>query len=222
MATVGQQLLAPEEGWKRVEETNSNIIYNGSGWVSPAKAEVGIYSGGTMKESKVTGDSAQFNFRGTKLRMIGDRYQDKSSSILVYIDNLQAGVIDQYISKSEVTQSLDFEVKELEDKEHSVKIVNDGTGYFAIDAIDIDETGELLPYNPDDKSDQVLLRVTMLDSSEREYRLAIKEVEEFVNWYKRTLGTGDSCYELSDIVDNSKEYLAFEKIISFKVIPLNN
>jgi len=65
-----------------------------------------------------------------------------------------------------------------------------------------------------------ILRVTMLDSSEREYRLSTTEIDGFVNWYTRTIGTGISCYALNDIVDNSKEYLAFDKIISFKVIPL--
>jgi len=65
----------------------------------------------------------------------------------------------------------------------------------------------------------VLLRVTMIDSSEREYRISQNENDGFVNWYTRTIGTGVSCYAINDIVDSSKEYLAFEKIISFKVIP---
>lgn len=65
-----------------------------------------------------------------------------------------------------------------------------------------------------------LLRITMIDSSEREYRVSSAEIDGFINWYTRTIGTGISCYALNDIVDNSKEYLSFEKIISFKVIPL--
>lgn len=77
-------------------------------------------------------------------------------------------------------------------------------------------------FDPEPIKTTAILRVTMIDSSEREYRLSIKEIEDFITWFKRTLGTGSSCYELSDIVDNSKEYLAFEKIISFKVISLNN
>ena len=102
-------------------------------------------------------------------------------------------------------------------------VTNGTTYYYVVTAVndygESDNSNEASATPVD--SSKYLLRVTMLDSSEREYRLAIKKVEGFVNWYKRTLGTGDSCYELSDIVDNSKEYLAFEKIISFKVIPLN-
>ncbi|WP_165866114.1 hypothetical protein [Lucifera butyrica] len=62
---------------------------------------------------------------------------------------------------------------------------------------------------------KALLRVTMIDSSEREYRLTSTEINGFINWYTRTIGTGISCYAIKDIVDNSTEYLALEKIISF-------
>jgi hypothetical protein len=37
--------------------------------------------------------------------------------------------------------------------------------------------------------------------------------------YDRTVSTGNTCYAFDDIVDLSKEYLSFDKIISFKVIP---
>lgn len=67
-----------------------------------------------------------------------------------------------------------------------------------------------------------LLRITMNDSSEREYRLSTTEIENFIKWYDRTVGTGNTCYPFDDIVDLSKEYLSFEKIISFKVIPLKD
>jgi hypothetical protein len=69
---------------------------------------------------------------------------------------------------------------------------------------------------------QALLRITMNDSSEREYRLSIAEIENFIKWYDRTVGTGNTCYAFDDIVDLSKEYLSFEKIISFKVVPLKD
>ncbi|WP_346355002.1 hypothetical protein [Azotosporobacter soli] len=62
-----------------------------------------------------------------------------------------------------------------------------------------------------------LLRVTMLDSSERIYNVTSAEAEGFVAWFKRPLNTGDSCYAISDAVEGGKEYLAFDKIISFKV-----
>jgi len=68
-------------------------------------------------------------------------------------------------------------------------------------------------------SSKSLLRITMNDSSEREYRLTSTEINSFINWYTRTVGTGTTSYTFNDTIDNSKEYLSFEKIISFKVIP---
>ncbi|SHI66023.1 LamG-like jellyroll fold domain-containing protein [Propionispora hippei] len=107
-------------------------------------------------------------------------------------------------------------------------VVNGTTYYYVVTAINADgesaNSNEALATpqaeeNPP-SSGKALLRVTMIDSSEREYRLDRTEIDGFVNWYIRTIGTGISCYSVNDIVDGSKEYLAFEKIISFKVIPL--
>ena len=32
MANIGEQLLQPENGWKRIDDTDTNIIYNGDKW----------------------------------------------------------------------------------------------------------------------------------------------------------------------------------------------
>ncbi len=73
---------------------------------------------------------------------------------------------------------------------------------------------------PSEPSSNAILRITMNDSSEREYRLPKADIDGFVNWFNRTVGTGNTCYSFDDIIDGSKEYLAFEKIISFEVIPV--
>jgi hypothetical protein len=67
-----------------------------------------------------------------------------------------------------------------------------------------------------------LLRVTMLDSSEREYQLSTAEIDGFINWFNRHVSTDTTSYMLNkiEVLQNSKEYLAFDKIISFEVIPL--
>ncbi|WP_346353007.1 hypothetical protein [Azotosporobacter soli] len=67
----------------------------------------------------------------------------------------------------------------------------------------------------------VLLRIVMSDSSEREYTVSKSEVTTFVSWYNRTVNTGNTCYTFTDSIDGSLEYLAFEKIISFKVLQLS-
>ena len=51
---------------------------------------------------------------------------------------------------------------------------------------DIDENGELKSYNPDDTSDgNVLLRITMNDSSEREYKVTQTVADDFIAWCNR-------------------------------------
>jgi hypothetical protein len=101
-------------------------------------------------------------------------------------------------------------------------VTNGATYYYVVTAL----SGNSESMNSNEASatpqGQGLLRVTMSDSSEREYRLSTVEIENFIMWYDRTVGTGNTCYAFDDIVDLSKEYLSFEKIISFKVIPLKD
>lgn len=66
---------------------------------------------------------------------------------------------------------------------------------------------------------QALLRVTMIDSSEREYRLPMSDIDSFVNWMNHHVNTDTLSYALSKI--DSSEHFLFNKIISFEVMELN-
>jgi len=66
---------------------------------------------------------------------------------------------------------------------------------------------------------KVLLRITMSDSSEREYKVSIAEKDSFIKWFNRSdVVAGNSSYEFDKDIDGGKEYLAFDKIISFETI----
>jgi hypothetical protein len=69
---------------------------------------------------------------------------------------------------------------------------------------------------------KVLLRITMNDSSEREYQATSSEADKFIAWCNRTVDTGTAYYVFDKVVGSqtSKEYLFFEKIISFEVFKL--
>lgn len=301
MAIVGQQLTAPEVGWKRYEQNVSQISYVGSKWTDTSSHG----SGGSSKYTSKTGDYAEFIFYGTKLRIISTGLEYYTGTAAVYIDNVAIGT---YSTASTDSPVLVFEKTNLALKDHHVKLVAtnvDGTHLMMIDAFDIDDIGELKPYTPmiisapanliaidgtsqvtlswnavtdatgynikrataaggpyttiannvttnsyvdndvvngttyyyivtavtaDVESDssneasamlaeagEALLRVTMIDSSEREYKLPVNKVNSFVTWMNRPAIVGTSFYAFDKSITGSKEYLLFDKIISFEV-----
>jgi hypothetical protein len=299
MATVGQQLTAPEAGWKRYDDTDKNISYIGN-WISVPSSPVGAAYSGSYIHNNTIGNCVRFKFTGSKIRIIHYCCSNNSKNIEVNIDGQVSTYSASYIDKSQV---LVFEKLGLSDSEHYIILTNKTSAYQTFDAVDIDESGELKPFiavptdltatlgdsqvtlswtavNGSTKynvkrsttsgglyttiasnvsgtsyvdsglsngttyyyvvtaitsdgesgvsdeafatpiaSEKELLRITMIDSSEREYRLTDTEVNGFVNWYNHHVSTDTMSYAINDSVDRSKEYLSFDKIISFKVIP---
>ncbi|MBP2633993.1 MAG: hypothetical protein H6Q70_4621 [Firmicutes bacterium] len=215
MATVGEKLTAPETGWTRYDDTDSNISYSAT-W---SYAEDSLYYNGHRYSTTKKGDQVKFNFMGTKLRIIGAYNYHDSNNVEIVIDK-ETHNISVY-GPSIICGALVFEIEDLSLCEHSVTITNLEDGkYCTFVAIDIDETGELKPYNPDIKTEEALLRVTMLDSSERDYQLSTTEIDGFINWYMKHTSTDTTGYMLTKKVGTevSKEYLTLDKIISFEVI----
>jgi hypothetical protein len=104
-------------------------------------------------------------------------------------------------------------------------IVTNGTTYYYV-VTALNANGESVNSNEASAtpmaSSNALLRVTMLDSSEREYQISTDEIDGFINWLNQHVSTDTVSYMLNKIetLQNSKEYLVFDKIISFEVIPL--
>ena len=146
MATVGQQLLTPESGWKRYDDRDALIQYIGTGWTDYTGA--GGYNG-SIKISKTQGDAIRFNFTGKKIRIITLRNIDWGTNIQISID----GISKFFSAKgSQLATTLVFEELNLDDREHLVEIKKgDGIAnlYIGLDAIDIDINGALLSYNED-------------------------------------------------------------------------
>lgn len=104
--------------------------------------------------------------------------------------------------------------------------VTNGTTYYYV-VVAVNDDGESNSSNeasatPVDNS-KFLLRVTMLDSSERDYQLSTTEIDDFVTWFNSHTSTSTTSYMLAKKVgtQNSKEYLSFDKIISFEVIEIS-
>lgn len=142
MATIGQQLLTPEAGWKRYDDRDTNISYVGT-WTPSA---VTGYYNNTNMDSNSTSSYYEFWFKGTKLRIIDGLASNRSADVKVTID----GVTESYSAYATATTRgvLVYEKTGLTNGFHKVVVKNNTSNYMTLDAIDIDEDGIFRPsYN---------------------------------------------------------------------------
>ncbi|KEI99570.1 hypothetical protein N496_08330 [Clostridium botulinum A2B3 87] len=166
-AKVGDVLKDPEVGWKRYGSTNMNIKYTPeSGWAknldnsSYNKVYMGAKNKGEWKMC--------FNFSGTKLRIIGRMAHDYDENAILMLDNKQYSVNFKRIGSSGSTTCLVFDVNNLANTNHSVILsYNKNTTPYTLDAgieaIDINENGELKPYKEAVKAESITLDKTSMD-----------------------------------------------------------
>jgi Bacterial surface proteins containing Ig-like domains len=138
-ATVGQQLTAPESGWKRFDDNDSKIVYTGD-WVTE---NYSLNYNSTLHYNITTTDkNIQFKFNGTKLRVIGALYTSYGSNLKITIDGVTES-FNEYSTMANQFERLVYEKTNLSQGTHNVIINNNGQG-ITFDAIDIDETGSLV------------------------------------------------------------------------------
>ncbi|MCC3379953.1 fibronectin type III domain-containing protein [Paenibacillus sp. UY79] len=140
-ASVGERLSEKEAGWERYDDGNKGIKYLGS-WIDHHSGDE--YNSTSIYTSQ-SGAQIKFSFYGTKLRLIGTRYLDRPNNVQITIDNINE-VFSQNGPFSR--QNLSFEKTGLSEGRHNVTItVPQLSGYYDLDAIDIDENGKLLDVN---------------------------------------------------------------------------
>ena len=138
MAKVGEQLLAPEAGWKRIDDTDNKIIYS-KGW---GKYNSDSLYGNSHHQTNVLNESVIFYFYGTKLRIVNSVNDDRTDNIELTIDG-NTYYYSEY-SNSAKYKILIFEQCKLKNTFHKVKITNTENKYITLDCIDIDYDGYLL------------------------------------------------------------------------------
>ena len=141
-AKIGDVLKLPEKGWKRYDDTNTNISYIGSGWSTYTNS---VEYGGSDTYTKISNVSVKFNFTGTKIRLINPHNPDQNDSAEVYIDGVK--VDSHSLCFKEARQLLVYECNNLSNSEHSLEYRFIGNHLAVLDAVDIDENGILKPYN---------------------------------------------------------------------------
>ncbi|NFT93727.1 hypothetical protein FDF86_15400 [Clostridium botulinum] len=148
-ATVGQQLIQPEDGWKRYDDNDKNINYfdfetekwrNSNMFKDAAtmNCNVGVNKG-----------EVRFKFKGTSLRIISVSGPRRASNVDIYVDGEKESFS---LNTTNNWQDLSYEKIGLEDKIHEIVINNfipsySGNAPFALDALDINEDGFLLDSN---------------------------------------------------------------------------
>ncbi|WP_339304645.1 hypothetical protein NST33_18755 [Paenibacillus sp. FSL L8-0435] len=131
MATIGQSLPSPEEGWTRYDDTDPMFKYS-SGFSPSPFAE---YYNGTGRLSSTINSTVEFQFKGTKLRIIGNRHSRGSSQISISIDGITE--IFSQNNGTIIQQALVYEKLNLIDSIHTVKITTNDTNFVLFDAIDV-------------------------------------------------------------------------------------
>lgn len=145
MATIGQSLAQPENGWNRYDDTHKFLKYTGN-WTAgtvPSGASTTDYNQ-TQHYTNTIDSAVKFAFIGSSVRIIAQRNTNRSDKVKITIDDAEYF----YSEKGEMqSTTLVFEKINLPNKEHRViieKTSNDAS-YISIDAIDINKDGELLP-----------------------------------------------------------------------------
>ncbi|PEQ31501.1 hypothetical protein [Bacillus thuringiensis] len=147
-AKVGDVLKEPEPGWKRFDDTDSNIKYEGV-WANSTHSD---FYNSTLHFKHSTSNnppdknpvSLKFNFIGTRLRVIGLMNLSYDANATILVDGVEEIIsFLRPVSQSSSSQTLVYEKVGLMNQEHTVEI----KGYFInLDAIDIDADGELVPF----------------------------------------------------------------------------
>ncbi|MHA4093498.1 hypothetical protein [Bacillus cereus] len=142
---VGDVLKKPEPGWKRFDDTDSNIRYTGV-WANSTHSD---FYNSTLHFKHSTSNnppdknpvSLKFNFIGTRLRVIGLMNSSYDANATILVDGVEE--IFSFFRPGSQSQTLVYEKIGLMNQEHTVEI----KGYFInLDAIDIDADGELVPF----------------------------------------------------------------------------
>jgi uncharacterized protein YjdB len=153
---VGTALKLPEKGWKRYDDTHPNIAYTGNRSVEISSC-YGHSATGVGKKS-----TANFRFKGTKLRVIVVSNSDRSEEVEIAIDGTVVDTISTNLTTTINESVIGYEILSLTDTEHTVVITNKSTTKeLFIDALDIDEDGELLPYGV--QAESITLDKTAID-----------------------------------------------------------
>lgn len=136
---IGFPLLKPEEGWKRINDTDPFIKYT-SDW--KYSANTGCYSDDAHYSADINAE-VDFKFYGSKIRIIGRTLPGRATNNYIIIDETKYLYTEQLPDGKQI---LTFHKEGLDKKVHTVKIGNETKDKvdISLDAMDIDSDGYML------------------------------------------------------------------------------
>ncbi|MCC0672710.1 discoidin domain-containing protein [Clostridioides sp. ES-S-0145-01] len=145
MASVGDALPQPDEGWKRYNDDCVNIVYSELYKRVPMSSCYGG-TGTYVKNVPYNETDINFSFIGSKIRIMCDVCSDRSDLIDINLD----GKVEQFSTRTGNAWNFSkivYEKLDLDNKLHNIKISinkNSVVVYLFFDCIDIDESGHIL------------------------------------------------------------------------------
>lgn len=161
VAQIGQQLVSPEPGWRRYDDSHSAIVYIGTNWIFQTQTGTSaLYNSTHHYSAQGKGDNeARFKFYGTKFRLISSTGTNFADDMSVEIDGVTEKFSTKIPSATDQRQRLTYERKNLYLGVHEVRLASGTNGDWRldVDAIDIDSDGRL--FHPDEVSNVADLEV---------------------------------------------------------------
>lgn len=135
-AKIWDVLKSPEIGWKRYDDKHpliakTNIL---------EAVEARYYKGSSSYQATNVPFTVEFTFYGTQIRLLSSTNGGYSNGINIEIDGVKETFSQQSTFEA---QRLVYQKLNLSKGLHHVKIYNGSSGFFHLDAVDIDSNGNL-------------------------------------------------------------------------------
>lgn len=232
MASEGQQLLSPEAGWKRYDDTDGNIKYNGSGWAKSTVSSKYEYYNNTASYTTVVGDSVDVYFKSNKIRiMVCMTYNMPQQKNIKFVLNDKEIDYKSFYKDSGDKQGcwIAYERTNIENSINHLHIVATSTGsahdYVTFDAIDIDENGELISQSEYNKLTSIYIK-----ENGKYYGISDDNYDTDTQMYKEVTIDDINNYLYCNTVEHltsevtigSETFKPIDKFNSFQIVSKNN
>lgn len=216
MAKVGEQLLAPEAGWKRIDDTNEKFSYLGFN----ARTNAADYNE-TSHIIQSAEATVNFIFYGSRIRIIGGQGNIFGTATIV-IDNDEYQTINN-IDFTDNYQTIIFEKTNLMKTAHHISLKTNNSKYFIFDCIDIDYDGYLLTEEEYNQSSYIKQDNKYYGFSDDNYDTTTKMYKEVTLDDIKSLKYGNSTLNLTkETTLGDETFKPIDKFTNFQLISSYN